>query len=289
MARTPIWRSIYETLRAEVVDGSFNAGDKLPTEKELSERFGVNRHTVRRALAELSLAGIISVRRGSGAYVSEGVLEYKIGPRTRFSHNVSELGRTPSQKLLRAEIRDSEPRVADRLGIKTGKPVVLIEQLGEADGTPVTATQQYFPAERFPDFADVLAETRSVTAAMRKFGVIDYMRAWTRIAAVSPSRVIARKLSQPDNAPVLRAEALNLDMAGQPIEYSVTYFAGQRAALLVDTESYTRSAAEIVAEEPAAAEAPRDAPKDGRKPPAKEASGGVVAADQRPPRRARQG
>lgn len=245
MARTPIWRSIYDTLRSEVVDGSFNAGDKLPTEKELSDRFDVNRHTVRRALAELSMAGIISVRRGSGAYVSEGVLDYKITPRTRFSHNVSELGRTPSQKLLRAETREAEPKVAEKLGIKRGKLVTVIEQLGEADTTPVTASQQFFPAERFPDFADVVAEMRSVTAAMKKFGVIDYVRAWTRIVAVSPSRVIARKLSQPDNAPVLRAEALNLDLAGQPIEYSVTYFAGQRAALFVDTDSFRSSAAEL--------------------------------------------
>ena len=240
MPRTPIWREIYDTLRSEVVDGSFKAGDKLPTEKELSERFGVNRHTVRRALAELSLSGIIAVRRGSGAYVSDGVLDYKIGPRTRFSQNVAELGRTPSQKLLRAEVRPADPRVAQHLGIKPGKSVVMIEQLGEADETPVCASEQYFPEERFPDFASVLSETRSVTAAMAKFGVIDYVRAWTRIAAVAPSRVIARKLRQPDNAPVLRAEALNLDMAGQPIEYGVTYFAGQRAALMVAAESYAQ-------------------------------------------------
>lgn len=275
MARTPIWRSIYETLKAEVVDGSFKAGDKLPTEKELSERFEVNRHTVRRALAELSLAGIITVRRGSGAYVSEGVLDYKIGPRTRFSHNVSELGRTPSQKLLRAETREAEPRVAERLGLKRGKSVIMVEQLGEVDDTPVIASQQFFPADRFVDFADVLAEARSVTAAMRRFGVIDYVRAWTRIAAVSPSRVIARKLSQPDNAPVLRAEALNLDMAGQPIEYSVTYFAGQRAALLVDTESFARSDLEMSDDRAVASAADAEEP--------------MLAAAPEPVRRVRQG
>ncbi|MCI4663648.1 MAG: phosphonate metabolism transcriptional regulator PhnF [Neomegalonema sp.] len=240
MPRTPIWREIYDALRAEVVDGSFKAGDKLPTEKELSERFEVNRHTVRRALAELSLAGIIAVRRGSGAYVSEGVLDYKIGPRTRFSQNVAELGRTPSQRLMSADMVSADPRIAEKLAIKAGKPVVMIEQLGEADNTPVCASEHYFNGERFPDLAEVMTETKSVTAALRRYGVIDYVRAWTRIAAVAPSRTIARKLRQPDNAPVLRAEALNLDMAGQPIEYGVTYFAGQRAALMVDSDSYSK-------------------------------------------------
>lgn len=234
MSRTPVWKTIFDTLRAEIVNGGFNAGDKLPTEKEFSERFNVNRHTVRRALAELSQAGIIMVRRGSGAYVSEGVLDYKIGTRTRFSQNVSDLGRTPSQELTEFERLAASDKVADRLGLRAGRQVVRIETVGEADGTPICISEQYFPADRFPDFGEVMAETRSVTEAMKRYGVVDYVRAWTRIAAIAPSRVIAKKLRQPDNAPVLRAEALNLDMAGQAIEYAVTYFAGQRSALMVE-------------------------------------------------------
>ena len=236
MARIPVWRTIFETLRGEIVNGEFNAGDKLPTEKEYSERFNVNRHTVRRALGELSQAGIIMVRRGSGAYVSEGVLDYKIGPRTRFSQNVSELGRTPSTRVVSSDIVPAEERAADRLNIRVGRPVVMIETVGEADGTPVCVSEQFFPAERFPDFAQAVEETRSITEAMKRYGVVDYLRAWTRIAAIAPSRTIAKKLRQPDNAPVLRAEALNLDMAGQAIEYAVTYFAGQRAALMVENQ-----------------------------------------------------
>lgn len=235
MSRTPVWRSIFDTLRGEIVNGSFNAGDKLPTEKEFSERFNVNRHTVRRALAELSQAGIIYVRRGSGAYVAEGVLDYKIGPRTRFSQNVSDLGRTPSTQVLHTEVVEAEDRVAQRLGLRPGRMVLMIEAIGEADGTPVTYSNQFFPADRFPDLGAHIERTGSVSAALKEFGVIDYVRDWTRIAAIAPSRTIAKKLRQPDNAPVLRAESLNKDMAGQPIEYGVTYFAGQRAALVVPT------------------------------------------------------
>ena len=241
MGRTPVWKSIYETLRSEIVDGSFNAGDKLPTEKEYSERFDVNRHTVRRALAELSQAGIISVRRGSGAYVADGVLEYKIGLRTRFSQNVVELGRTPAQHLIRSELIPAEDRVAGHLGMKPGREVLMLEAVGEVDSTPVCISEQYFPSDRFPEFADVYQATGSITTALTRYGVIDYVRAWTRIAAIAPSRTIAKKLRQPDNAPVLRAEALNLDMAGQPIEYGVTFFAGQRAALMVENQSPQRA------------------------------------------------
>lgn len=234
MARVPVWKTIFETLRGEIVNGDFNAGDKLPTEKEFSQRFSVNRHTIRRALGELAQAGVITVRRGSGAYVSEGVLDFKIGPRMRFNQNVLDLGRTPSIRLISAETLPCEGRIADKLNLRAGKPVARVETVGEADGTPVCVSEHYFPADRFPDFAAVVEETHSIATAMSRYGVVDDMRAWTRIAAVAPSRVIAKKLGQPDNAPVLRAEALNLDMAGQAIEYAVSHFAGQRVALMVE-------------------------------------------------------
>ena len=52
MPRTPVWKSIAATLEAEIGQGHYRTGDKLPTEAALSARFGVNRHTVRRALAD---------------------------------------------------------------------------------------------------------------------------------------------------------------------------------------------------------------------------------------------
>lgn len=247
MARTPVWRSIFETLRGEIVNGDFNAGDKLPTEKDFSERFGVNRHTVRRALGELAQAGVISVRRGSGAYVSEGVLDFKIGPRMRFNQNVLDLGRTPSVRLIGSETMPCQERIAAKLSLRPGKPVARVETVGEADGTPVCVSEHFFPAERFPDLAAAVAETQSIAAAMSRYGVVDDRRAWTRIAAVAPSRVIAKKLCQPDNAPVLRAEALNLDMAGQAIEYAVSYFAGQRVALTVENRDSVGTPSQIAA------------------------------------------
>lgn len=250
MARIPVWRTIFETLRGEIVNGAFNAGDKLPTEKEFSERFSVNRHTVRRALGELAQAGVITVRRGSGAYVSEGVLNLKIGQRMRFSQCVLDLGREPSTRLLGVATLAAEERIAEKLRLRPGRPVARVESVTEADGTPVCVSEHYVPADRFPDFADAVREAQSIVSAMGRYGVVDELLAWTRITAVAPSRVIAKKLAQPDNAPVLCAEALNLDVAGQPIEYAVSHFAGQRVALTVDskeTQSDRNSLAETAA------------------------------------------
>lgn len=234
MSKTPVWREIHETLRGEIGSGVYRTGDRLPTEKELAERFCVNRHTVRRALAELTAEGTIYVRRGSGAYVAEGVIDYPLGARVKFSQNISSLGRVPAHRLLRSEIVKADDTVARHLNLRPGAPVARIETVGEADGLPINFVEQYLPAERFPGILEAFRETMSVTQALTRFGVIDYRRSWTRITARSPSRAVAAHLRQPDTTPVLRSEGVNLDMAGQPIEYAVGYWAGGRAQFVVE-------------------------------------------------------
>lgn len=231
---SPVWRTIRDSVHAEIVAGRFRTGDRLPTEKALAARFGVNRHTVRHAMAELAAEGVVHVRRGSGAYVAEGVIDYRLGERVRFSQNIAGLGRTPSHVLLNAAIVPADPRVAEALRLDAGAPVSLIETVGEADALPIVYARGFFSAARFPDFIEAFRATLSITEALRRHGVTDYRRSWTRITAQAPSRRVASYLRQPDTQPVLRAEGLNLDMAGAPVEYALAYWAGGRTQFVVE-------------------------------------------------------
>lgn len=56
-------------IKNRIDDGTFNSGDKLPSENELCSMFGISRHTVRHALDLLESEGIIDRRRGSGTYI----------------------------------------------------------------------------------------------------------------------------------------------------------------------------------------------------------------------------
>ncbi|MEY4844245.1 MAG: hypothetical protein RL312_526, partial [Pseudomonadota bacterium] len=87
-AGVALWRQIALALEADIAGGKRQPGERLPTEAVLTERFAVNRHTVRRALEELEARGIIRVEQGRGAFVAEDVLDYPLGPRTRFSETI---------------------------------------------------------------------------------------------------------------------------------------------------------------------------------------------------------
>jgi GntR family phosphonate transport system transcriptional regulator len=232
-----LWQQIHDTLAGEI-GGRYLPGAKLPTEAELARRFAVNRHTVRRALAELAEAGRIHVRRGAGAFVTQTRLDYAIGPRTRFSQNLTAAGHTPERQLLRVETLAADATERRHLGLAEGAKVHVAESVSFADGIPITYKRMVFPAARLPALPQALRNAPSITAALAHCGIPDYQRLWTRLTAERPGAMIARHLRMPEANPVLRGESLDADAAGAPVEYGISWFCSERVQLVVDRSSF---------------------------------------------------
>lgn len=231
--RTPIWKSIHDNLRRDIAGGRYNPGDKLPTEAALAKRFGVNRHTVRRALALLAQDGIVHARRGAGVFVTQNQTEYPIGKRVRFHQNLRAAGRLPAKEILAMETRAAGADEAGALALDPGAQVHVYEGLSLADGQPVALFRSVFPAARFPNLPEALMRLRSVTEALMEQGVDDYTRAWTRLNAKLATPTQALHLQCREGAPMLRTISLNIDAQDQPIEYGRTWFSGDRVTLTI--------------------------------------------------------
>ena len=233
MARITLCSSIAETLRAELAGGLYRPGEKLPTEAALSARFGVNRHTVRNAVATMAKAGLVHSRRGAGVFVAMRPADYPLGRRVRFHQNIAESGRMPSRGITRLETRPGTPRETAALQLDTGSDVHVIEGISLADGQPLAAFRSVMPAARFPGLLDHMEKTASVTAALAACGVADYTRASTRITAKLATPLMAQTLQLPTGAAILRSVAVNVDADGRVVEYGTTWFAGDRVTLTV--------------------------------------------------------
>lgn len=233
MTRTTIWQAIATTLRGEIDQGHYRPGDKLPTEAALAARFGVNRHTVRQALADLAEAGLVHPRRGAGVFVTARPTDYRLGRRVRFHENVLAAGQTPSRRISRSETRPAGPDEAAALGLKTGEPVHVVEGVSLADGVPIAAFQSLFSAARFPGLLAAISAEGSITAALRICGLQDYTRNETRLTAQLADAVLALALLVRPGAPVLRSIAVNVDDRGSPVEHGTTWFAGDRVTFTV--------------------------------------------------------
>lgn len=230
-----LWRQIQDWLEFRIKEGEMAPGSKLPTEQELAETFGVNRHTVRRALNLLSEKELIRTEQGSGSFVREQVIDYALGTRTRFHENLLRQERKPRGELVSSSVIPATSEVARALELDRGEPVIVLETIGEADGVRICLASAHFPQARFPELDEHFRQTGSVTLALRHYGVMDYRRKSTHISSRLPSAREARMLRQPRNRPVLVTEAVNVDPREWPIEFCETIFASERVHFVIET------------------------------------------------------
>lgn len=228
-----LWLQIAETLEAEIRDGLIDRGSRLPTEAELAARFGVNRHTLRRAIAHLGQRHLVRATPGRGTFVAEGAIAYRLGSRTRFSEIVSAAGRQPTGRLLDFHRVGAPSDVARRLGIPAGSPILRLETLREANGTPISFATQSLPLPRFDGFEGAFGDLGSVTSALARFGVKDYRRIESRLTARISDALEMRLLDIARGHPVIVVDAVEVDQEGTPIIAQQTRFAADRIEIVI--------------------------------------------------------
>jgi GntR family phosphonate transport system transcriptional regulator len=229
-----LWRQIATQVQQAIGAGTYPPGGRLPTEAELSQHFRVNRHTVRRALEELSRSGLVRVEQGRGSFVAEDVLEYAVEPRTRFSEWIRKHNKEPSGRVLQLKETAATAQVAAGLGIRAGARVVLMERLGFADDRPVSLASHHFPSARFRGLLEALRGASSITEALKTVGVADYLRQTSRVSARLPSAEEAELLRMPRNRPVLVCENINVDRAGAVIEFAIGLYPTPRVQMVFE-------------------------------------------------------
>lgn len=230
-----LWRQIAAELEAEISGRHFPPGGRLPTEHELAERFGVNRHTLRRAVGALEDKGLVRIEQGRGTFVQGGAIDYAIGRRTRFSENIRRQAREPSGRLVRSGGFPADDDVARGLGIRRGTQVILLETVGMADEVPISLGSHYFPARRFPGLIEAYTQSGSVSAALLEAGVEDYWRKSSRVTARLPDEAEAELLEMPRTRPLLICESVNVDQDGDPIEFGRGRFVADRVQISLES------------------------------------------------------
>jgi GntR family phosphonate transport system transcriptional regulator len=236
-----VWQTIGDALRRDIDDGVVAPGGRLQSDAKLALRFGVNRHTVRRALSQLQEEGLVRSERGRGTFVVEDVLEFRLGQRTRFEENLLERRRIPTRRLLSALAMPAPASIAAPLQMPAGAAVLHVAVLNEADGLPLSLGYHYLPLARLPAAPERFARipkgtpgTWSFTAIMRDLGVADFRRRQIRIRARPPSADEARQLKMSPSDHVLENEVTNVGLDTVPVKHARNCFPASRAEFVLE-------------------------------------------------------
>ena len=230
-----LWRQIADRIREAITRGAYDETGMVPPETALAEQFGVNRHTVRSALAALAQEGIVRAVQGRGTLIERRErLNFPISKRTRFTTGISGQARETRGFLLAAAEESADAEVARWLKMRVGDTVIRLETTREADKRPVSRATSWFPAGRFGDIAETYRKTESITKAFALLSLQDYVRATTEITAAHADAGDIADLELTPGAILLITKAMNTDLDGVPVQYSITRFAADRVQFTIE-------------------------------------------------------
>lgn len=133
----PLYYQLMQELRQRIEEGTWKPGDLIPSERELSETYGISRMTVRQALAELVSDGLLRRDQGRGTFVAKQKIRKRLSRLTSFTEDMRARGKAPRARVLNMKMTSARPKVAEMLQIDLEHQVVLVERLRQADGEPV--------------------------------------------------------------------------------------------------------------------------------------------------------
>lgn len=227
-----VYHQIQKALEDEICS-SLEIGEYLASETALAVRFGVNRHTVRRAISVLVDKGYIERRHGVGCMVLNKPLTYDIKSTTKFTENIEALGHKSESKLVSIEVMKANSYLLKKLNLSAEKEVLKIETVRSVDDCPVCLISHYVPYSLLSNF-DFKYSGGSLHRYLKSTYGWSLRRLSSLITASLPSTEDARLLSMPKNMPILRVESANVrTLDNLIVEFSVTRFRADKMELKV--------------------------------------------------------
>lgn len=230
----PMFEQIKERLEQAIASGALTIHERIPSERELSARYGVSRMTIRQAIGALTRSGTLYARSGKGTFVADRKIEQPLQRLTSFTEDMRARGLQPSSRLLVAERIGAPLEIADALGLAPGADLVRVSRLRLADGEPLAVETAQLPHARCPGLLSHDLATRSLYDVLHAEYGITLASARQTIEAALPDDEERALLELPDGVPVLRIRRLTHAAGGPPIEFVRSVYRGDRYQLGVE-------------------------------------------------------
>ena len=218
-----------QALRAILEDllGALPPGAALPSERELAERYGLARMTVRNEIERLTTEGSVYRLHGRGTFVAEPRIA-QAGALTSFTEDMLGRGHVPGSTVTSSEVVAADGFLAATLEVKPGDSCFRLDRVRTADGRPMALEQVHIPLERFEGIEGIdFADASLFEILEDRFGIA-FGNAEQRVVAVGIDPDQAPLLGVPAGAPGLRFDTVTRDRDGTPVLYAVSLYPGDR-------------------------------------------------------------
>jgi DNA-binding GntR family transcriptional regulator len=216
-----------QALRAILADlvAALPPGTELPSERELAERYGLARMTVRNEMERLAAQGLVYRLQGRATFVAAPRVA-QAGALSSFTDDMVARGLAPGSIVRSSETVEADGVLAARLELAPGDRVFHLERVRTADGRPRALEQVFLPMRRFAGIEDVdFTEASLFEVLGERFGV-SLRDAHQRVVAVTVGPEEAGLLDVAEGDAGLRFHSLGRDSEGRPVYYAISLFPG---------------------------------------------------------------
>ena len=214
----PLYFQLARLLTEEIAVGRWASGDRLASESEICDAYGVSRATVRQALQRLENESLIQRFKGRGTFVADSrnrswLLQSSEG---FFHDEVGRFGLNVTSTILRAETATLPHWASEALGLADGSQGVILERLRYIDGKVMLYVSDYLPGR----YADAVLSLRDKDGSL-----YDRLAAQENVTVAGGRRIleatrapetIAKHLEVGLRAPLLLIESVSWDATMEP-------------------------------------------------------------------------
>ncbi|MGN8800820.1 GntR family transcriptional regulator [Candidatus Merdisoma sp. HCP28S3_D10] len=225
----PLYFQLKELIMSEIKNGSYPKDSMIPTEKELSDMFGISRTTVRQAITEMVQEGWLYRVKSKGTFVSQPKINQDfIQKLESYNDQIVRTGRTPYTEVLDFKVEKAKPEVAEHLNIRPEDPVVFLYRKRYADDEPIVVLKTYLPYDRCSFVMEHDFTKESLYSVLSRDDSTRVYCVKRLVEAVEATASDAEILDMKKGKPIQFFSSVGVNVFGQPIEFSLARYRGDR-------------------------------------------------------------
>ena len=233
----PLWAQLEADLRRRLESGDFD--ESFPTDLELTDSYGVSRHTVREAVRHLNKTGLLKRERGRGTVVNKTEFEQSLGTLYSLFKSVESTGVTQTSEILRCDVVQ-DTAAAAHLQLAEDADLVLIERLRLAGGSPLAVDRAWLSHDIAAPLLDVDWTRTALYSELATAGAPVPNQGWERLTPIMPAAPDRKLLGLRKSDAAFFLERLG-SRDETPVEWRTTVIRGDRYRFVTDWSAGARS------------------------------------------------
>ncbi len=217
------YKEIATNIENKILKNFINRGDKLPSERNLSDEYKVSRTTIRRAIDFLILKDLLIRKPGSGTYVKNNNIFLNVEEQISFSEKMEDLKNNHETKIIDFKIINSTNKLRELFNFEKNEKFIFAKRIRYIDSIAVNLEKTYMPYEMFPELSEDILK-KSKYFFIEKIKELNIKESHNILIPILPNQEMQNLFNIDKNIPIFMKKSKGILTSEKIFEYSELYY-----------------------------------------------------------------